>query len=79
MTVDIEVSLYLFQKDSDHPVHDFVEVVKNHGCTVEIAPLSMFVKGESTRVFEALRIGYEKAAGKSGCVMFAKACNFCPL
>ena len=30
-------------------------------------------------MFEALRLGYEQAVQKSGCVLIVKACNVCPL
>lgn len=80
MNVEAEVSLYpLAEEHLVHPVHDFVEVLKQHGCEVEIAPMSSIVKGESSAVFEALRIGYEAAAQKSACLLVIKACNVCPL
>lgn len=80
MNVEAEVSLYpLTEEHLDHPVHDFADVLKKHGCTVDIGPMSSIVKGESSTVFEALRIGYEQAAQRSGCVLIVKACNVCPL
>jgi uncharacterized protein YqgV (UPF0045/DUF77 family) len=80
MTVEVEVSLYpLTDEYLEHPVHDFVELLQEHGCTVEITPMSSIVTGESSQVFEALRVGYESAAKKSGCVLLVKACNVCPL
>lgn len=80
MSIETEVSLYpVAQERLVHPVHDFVEVLKTHGCTVEIGPMSSIVKGESSAVFEALRVGYEEAARKSACLLIVKACNVCPL
>lgn len=80
MNVEVEVSLYpLAEEYLEHPVHDFVELLEKHGCTVENGPMSSIVKGDSARVFEALRIGYEDAAQKSGCVLIVKACNVCAL
>jgi len=80
MKVEAEVSLYpLTEVNLEHPVHDFAHVLETHGCTVEVGPMSSIVKGESPAVFEALRIGYEKAAQKSGCLLIIKACNVCPL
>jgi len=80
MNVELEVSLYPLTKEYlEHPVHDFVELLEKHGCTVENGPLSSIVKGESSSVFEALRLGYEQAVQKSGCVLIVKACNVCPL
>ncbi len=61
MNIEAEVSLYpLTETHLQHPVHDFDAVLKSHGCTVEMGPMSSIVKGESTAVFEALRIGYEE-------------------
>ena len=80
MNVEVEVSLYpLAEEYLEHPVHDFVDLLEKHGCTVENGPMSSIVKGDSARVFEALRIGYEEAAQKSGCVLIVKACNVCAL
>ncbi|MBN2505757.1 MAG: thiamine-binding protein [Verrucomicrobia bacterium] len=80
MNVEAEISLYpLSEEHLEHPVHDFVEVLKTHGCSVEIGPMSSIVKGDSQAVFEALRIGYEEAAQKGGVLLIVKACNVCPL
>jgi len=80
MNVEMEVSLYpLTVEYPQHPIHGFADVLREHGCRVEIGPLSSIVEGESTKVFEALRLGYERAAKKSGCVLIVKACNACPL
>lgn len=80
MKMEMEVSLYpLTEENLEHPVMDFVDVLKTHGCEVETCPMCEVVKGESDQVFEALRLGYEQAAQKSGCVLFIKACNACPL
>jgi len=80
MNVELEVSLYpLAEEFLEHPVKDFVAVLEQHGCTVEHTPLSTIVTGESKNVFEALRLGYEQAVQRSGCVLIVKACNACAL
>ena len=80
MNVELEVSLYpLTEEFLEHPVQDFVEVLEQHGCNVSHTPLSSIVTGESRNVFEALRVGYEQASEKSGCVLIVKACNACAL
>lgn len=80
MKMEAEVSIYpLTENRIEHPVHEFVEVLRAHGCAVEIGPMSSIITGESSTVFEALRIGYEKAAEKSACLLMVKACNVCPL
>ena len=80
MNIEVEASLYpLTEEFLEHPVQDFVDVLEKHGCAVEHTPLSSIVKGESATVFEALRVGYEEAAQKTGCVLIIKACNVCAL
>ena len=80
MNIEADVSLYpLAEQYLQHPVHDFVELLEKRGCSVENGPTSSIVKGESEQVFEALRLGYEQAALKSGCVLIVKICNVCPL
>jgi len=80
MYLEVDVSLYpLAEQYLQHPVHDFIEVLEKHGCEVENSPTSSIVKGESEKVFEAIRIGYEQAVLKSGCVLIVKVSNVCPL
>ena len=80
MEVEMDVSLYLLGPTSvTHPVHDFVEVLKQHDCQVQTTSNSLIVTGQSGKVFDALRIGYESAADKGGCVLVVKACNVCQL
>lgn len=80
MNVEAEVSLYpLTDAHLEHPVRDLAEALKQHGCEVEVGPMSLIVKGESSPLFESLRVGYEEAAKKSPCLLIVKACNVCPL
>ena len=80
MDVELEVSLYPLTEDYlEHPVQDFVTLLESHGCSVSHTPLSSIVQGDSKAVFEAIRLGYEQAVGKSGCVLIVKACNACAL
>lgn len=80
MNVEMEVSLYpLTEETLEHPVRDFVDTLKTHGCEVDVCPLCTVVRGESAQVFEALRLGYEQAARKSGSVLIVKVCNACAL
>ena len=80
MNIEVEASLYpLTEEFLEHPVKDFADILEKHGCEVEHTPLSSIVKGDSKKVFEAIRIGYEQSAQKSGCVLMIKACNVCPL
>lgn len=80
MRVELEVSLYPLTKEYlEYPVQSFIELLERHGCEVERAPVGSVARGESASVFEALRLGYEQAVQKCGCVLIVKACNVCPL
>ena len=80
MKIEADVSLYpLGEEEVIHPVHDFWEGLKKHGCTIEHCQASTLVAGESNQVFEAVRLGYEEAVQKSGCVLIMKISNACPL
>ena len=80
INIEVEASLYpLVEEYLKHPVHDFVDLLKKRGCKVQVGPMSLVVEGESSRVFEALRLGYEKAASQSGCVLLIKVGNVCAL
>lgn len=80
MKVEAEVSLYpLAQRDLEPPVHAFLEALRRHKCDVTVGDMSSLVKGETQDVFDALRLGYERAAEHGGCVLVIKACNACAL
>ena len=80
MELEMDVSLYALGPTSvTHPVHDFVDVLKQHNCQVEVTSTSLIITGQSEQIFDALRIGYETAANKGGCVLVVKACNVCQL
>jgi len=80
MNVTMEVSLYpLGDEHLSHAIDAFVEILKDHGCQVEVGPMSSLISGETLQVFEALRLGYEKVAGRGGCVLIVKASNVCPV
>ena len=79
MEVEAEVSLYpLGEPHLSHPIQAFVDVMKEHECEAEVGQMSTIVKGESHHVFEALRVGYERACEAGGCVLVVKASNVCP-
>jgi len=79
MEVEAEVSLYpLGEPHLSHPIQAFVKVLKDSGCEAEIGQMSTLVKGESKRVFDALRLGYEKACEQGGALLVVKASNCFP-
>jgi len=79
MEVEAEVSLYpLGEPHLSHPIQAFVKVLEDHGCEAEVCQMSTIVKGKSKQVFEALRLGYEKACRRGGALLVLKACNVCP-
>jgi len=80
MKVEAEVSLYrLDEPHLSRPIQAFVKVLEDHGCEAEVGQMSTIVKGESANVFEALRVGYERACEEGGCVLIIKASNVCPV
>jgi len=79
MRVEAEVSLYPLGEQRLSPfIASFVSVLKEHGCEVEVGQMSTLLKGDTTQVFAALKAGYEKAAGRGGCVLIVHASNACP-
>lgn len=79
MEMEAEVSLYpLGELHLSEPIQAFVKVLQDHDCEAEVGQMSTIVKGESAKVFEALRAGYEQACQKGGCVLVVKASNVCP-
>lgn len=80
MKVEAEVSLYPLGENHLSPaIEAFVNVLKDHGCDAQVGQMSTIVKGESANVFEALRVGYERACEEGGCVLIVKASNVCPV
>jgi len=80
MKLEAEVTLYpLGQKELGPGVKAFVEVLREHGCHVEVGSMGSFVTGDSEQVSGALRQGYDRAASQGGCVLIVKACNVCPV
>jgi uncharacterized protein YqgV (UPF0045/DUF77 family) len=80
MKVDAEASLYpLGQKELGAGVKAFIEVLREHGCQAKVGSMSSLITGDSEQVFDALRLGYDRAASDGGCVLIVKACNVCPV
>ena len=80
MELEMDVSLYELGPSSvTHPVHDFIAVLRQHDCHVEVTSTSLIVTGQSEKIFDGVRIGYEAAADRGGCVLVVKACNVCQL
>ena len=80
MEVEAEVSLYpLGQKELGPSVKAFIQTLKEQSCQVEVGSMSSLVSGDSRKVFDALRQGYDRAASEGGCLLVVKACNVCPV
>jgi len=79
MEVEAEVSLYpLGEPHLSNPIQAFVKVLRESGCAAETGPMSTLVKGDSKQVFDALRLGYDRACERGGVVLIVKASNCCP-
>ena len=80
MRVEAEVSLYPLGEERLSPfITSFVNVLKDHGCEAEVGQMSTLVKGDTAQVVDALKAGYEKAAGQGGCVLIVHVSNACPM
>lgn len=79
MRVQAEVSLYpLRTRKLSGPVTEFCQVLRSRGLHAETRSMSTFVVGESERLFEALKEGFEVLARRNEVVMDLKISNTCP-
>jgi uncharacterized protein YqgV (UPF0045/DUF77 family) len=79
MRVQAEVSLYpLRVKRLSGPVNEFCQVLQSRGLHIQIRSMSTFVVGESERLFDALKGGFEVVARRSEVVMDLTISNTCP-
>lgn len=79
MKVQAEVSLYpLRSRRLFGPVREFCQVLRSRGLHVETRSMSTFVVGESDRLFDALKEGFEVLARENAVVMDLTISNTCP-
>lgn len=79
MRVQAEVSLYPLKTEKlSGPVDEFCRVLRSRGLHVETRSMSTFVVGESEKLFEALKEGFELLARRNDIVVDCKISNACP-
>jgi len=79
MRVQAEVSLYpLRARKLSGPVKEFCQVLRSRGLYAQTRSMSTFVVGESERLFDALKEGFEVLARRNEVVMDLTISNTCP-
>ena len=79
MRVQAEVSLYpLRARKRAGPVKEFCQVLRSRGLHAQTRSMSTFVVGESEKLFEALKEGFEVLARRNAVVMDLTISNTCP-
>jgi uncharacterized protein YqgV (UPF0045/DUF77 family) len=79
MKVQAEVSVYPLRTEKlSGPVDEFCRLLRSHGLHVETRSMSTFAVGESDRLFEALKEGFEVLTQRNEIVVDCKISNACP-
>jgi uncharacterized protein YqgV (UPF0045/DUF77 family) len=80
VTVSAQISLYPLRQLELSPEIDALRLVlEREGLAVQMGPMSTLVTGESSRVFTALREGFEHAAAAGPVAMVVTVSNACPV
>ncbi|OHB61730.1 MAG: hypothetical protein A2Y76_00120 [Planctomycetes bacterium RBG_13_60_9] len=79
MRVQAEVSLYPLRTGKlSGPVKEFCDVLRSHGLSVETRSMSTLVTGESDKLFDAVKEGFDVAAQRTEIVIDCRISNACP-
>ena len=79
MKVQAEVILYpLRTKELSGPVTEFCNVLRSYGLSVETRSMSTLVTGESDKLFDALKEGFDAATRRVEIVIDCRISNACP-
>jgi uncharacterized protein YqgV (UPF0045/DUF77 family) len=80
MTVSALISLYPLRQERLSPAIDALRrVLEREGLAPQVGPMSTLVSGDASRVFAALRAGFEQAAAAGPVAMNVTVSNACPL
>ena len=80
MTISAQVSVYPLRQARISPAIDAVRgALEEAGLEAQVGAMSTIVSGEASRVFEALRRGFERAAADGHVVMVLTVSNACPV
>ena len=78
--VTAQVSVYPLRQTSLGPAVEAVRgALDRQGLAPEVGPMSTLARGDSERVFAALREAFESAASGGAVVMSVTVSNACPL
>ena len=80
MAISVQFSVYpLRQERLSLAIEEAVSVLKDHGLTVQMGPMSSVVLGEEEQVFSALKEAFAKSAEGGQVVWVLTLSNACPL
>ena len=80
MSVSAQISLYpLRQQELSPGIDALCLALEREGLDVQVGPMSTLVAGESSRLFAALREGFEDAAAGGPVAMVVTVSNACPV
>ena len=80
MTISAQISLYpLRQARLGDAIEALRAALEREGLVPEVGPMSTLVSGEADRVFEALRVGFERAAARGPLALVVTLSNACPV
>ena len=80
MAVSVQFSVYpLRQERLSLAIEEAVSVLKDHGLTVQMGPMSSVALGEEEQVFSALKEAFAKSAEGGQVVWVLTLSNACPL
>ncbi|HSH17123.1 MAG TPA: YkoF family thiamine/hydroxymethylpyrimidine-binding protein [Verrucomicrobiae bacterium] len=79
MNISAQVSLYpLRQKHLSPAIDDVLAELRRHDVAVEPGAMSTLLRGDSERVFRALREAFHQAGQRGHVVMAVTLSNACP-
>jgi uncharacterized protein YqgV (UPF0045/DUF77 family) len=80
MTVSAQISLYPLRQERLSPAIEALrQALEREGLAPQVGPMSTLVSGEASRVFAALRQGFERAAALGPVAMSVTISNACPV
>jgi uncharacterized protein YqgV (UPF0045/DUF77 family) len=80
MTVSAQISLYPLRQERLSPAIEALrQALEREGLAAQVGPMSTLVSGEASRVFAALRYGFEQAAAAGPVAMTVTVSNACPV
>lgn len=80
MTVSAQISLYPLRQERLGPaIETLRQALEREGLEPQVGAMSTLVSGEASRIFAALRAGFEQAAALGPVAMNVTVSNACPV